>query len=474
MRILSVLTCFIFVLSSAAFSQQPSKTWTLKQCIDYALENNIRIKQNKLNIQLAEESLLQSKAAALPNLNGNAFHNYNFGRTIDPFTNEFATERVLSNSFSFSSNVTLFNGFQTVNTIKQSRLDFLASKYDVDKTSNDISLAIANNYLQILFSEELVGIARNQLGIIKQQLNRTKILVEAGSLAKGSLLDIEAQAAMDELQLVNAENQLELSYLSLIQLLDLDSINDFEIAKPDIDIPNESILNGTPGQIYLAALSVQPQIKSAEYRVESSIKGLSVAKGGKSPRLTVGGSFGTGYSDARKSITDTLSAFVVPIGYTQSGEDVLAPFYDFNFETTPFNQQIDDNINQSFGFNLTIPIFNGLQTKTSIGRAKIAVKNAQYELQLQKNQLNKDIRQAYADARAALKKHQATAKTVSALQEAFNYTEQRFDIGMVTSVEYNDAKNKLMKAKSDLLQAKYDYVFKTKMLNFYQGKSLAF
>ena len=472
MRI-SALTCLILILSSATFSQQSSKTWTLRQCIDYALENNIQIKQNELNTQLAEQTLLQSKATMLPNLNANAFHNYNFGRTIDPFTNEFASERVLSSSFSISSNVTLFNGFQTVNTIRQSRLDFLASKYDVDKTRNDISLAIANNYLQILFSEELVGIARNQLGIIKQQLNRTKKLVEAGSLAKGSLLDIEAQTALDELQLVNAENQLELSYLSLIQLLDLDSVNNFEIAKPDIDIPDESILIGTPGQIYGAALSIQPQIKSAEYRVESSLRGLSVARGGRSPRLSVGGSYGSGYSDARKSIT-TTSIDVATIGYTQSGEDVFAFFNKYEYETTPFNKQIDDNINQSFGFNLSIPIFNGLQTKTSISRSVIAVKNAQYELQLQKNRLNKDIRQAYADAKAALKKFHATAKTVSALQEAFNYTGQKFDVGMVTSVEYNDAKNKLAKAKSDLLQAKYDYVFKTKVLNFYQGKSLAF
>lgn len=473
MRILPALTYLILILSSAAFSQQLSKTWTLRQCIDYALENNIRIKQNELNTQLAEQALLQSKATALPNLNANAFHNYNFGRTIDPFTNEFVTDRVLSNSFSISSNVTLFNGFQTINTIRQNQLDFLASKYDVDKTRNDISLAIANNYLQILFSEELVQIARNQVGIIKQQLDRTKKLVEAGALAKGSLLDIEAQAATDELQLVNAENQLELSYLSLIQLLDLDSENDFEIAKPDIDIPDESILIGTPGQIYGAALSIQPQIKSAEFRVKSSQKGLSVARGGRSPRLSLGGSYGTGYSDARKNITTTSTVDML-IGYTLSGEGVYAPFNEYGYETTPFNNQIDDNINQSFGFNLSIPIFNGLQTKTSISRSEIAVKNAQYELQLKKNQLNKDIRQAYADARAALKRYHATAKTVSALQEAFNYTGQKFDVGMVTSVEYNDAKNKLVKAKSDLLQAKYDYVFKTKVLNFYQGKSLAF
>ncbi|MFH1321229.1 MAG: TolC family protein [Bacteroidota bacterium] len=470
MRKLSIL--IVFILFAFYCHAQP---WSLQQCIDYAFEHNISIKQNELNNELAEFTLLRNKANALPGLNANISHIYNFGRTVDPFTNEFAAERVLSNSFSVSSSVTLFNGFQTLNTIRQSQLDLLASRYDVDKARNDISLAIAGSYLQILFNEELVEIARNQVGIIKQQLGRTKKLVEAGSLAKGNLLDIEAQVAMDELQLVNAENQLDMSYLDLIQLLDLDPLSDFKIANPDIEISEEAMILSTPGQIYGAALSTQPQIKSAEYKVGSSLKSLLIAKGGRSPRLTIAGSYGTGYSNARKNLLGySPTGDSTTIGYTTTNIEVVTPSFNYMYETTPFSDQVNDNINQSVGFNLSIPIFNGLLVKTSISRAKIAIKNAEYNLQLLKNQLNKNIQQAHANARAALKRYHATEKTVTALLEAFNYTEQKFDVGMLASVEYNDAKNKLVKAKSDLLQAKYDYVFKTKVLNFYQGKSLAF
>jgi len=198
-------------------------------------------------------------------------------------------------------------------------------------------------------------------------------------------------------------------------------------------------------------------------------------KGKRSPNLSVGGSYGTGYSDARKSLTGFEQTGVLDtIGTTTASIPVVTPVYNYNYETTSFKDQFSDNINQSFGFNLSIPIFNGLGAKTSITRAMIALENAEYDLQLKKNQLKKDIQQAFADANAALKKYHATIKTVSALQEAFSYTEQKFNVGMVTSVEYNDSNNKLAKSKSELLQAKYEYVFKTKILDFFQGRSLVF
>ena len=457
-----------------AIRQSRAQGWTLKQCIDHALENNISIKQSELNVRSAEENLLQSKAGTLPILNANLSHSYNFGRTIDPFTNQFATERVLSNSFSISSNVTLFNGLQTLNNIKLKQLEFEISKYETDEFRNDISLTIAGRFLQILFNEELFLIAKNQVEVIRQQRERTKKLVDAGSLARGSLLDIEAQVALDELQLVNARNQLDLSYLDLILLLDLDTASEFEIIRPEIENPDAFPLDGTPAQIFNAALGILPQVKSAEYRVEGSLRGLSIAKGAISPRLTLAGSYGTGYSDARKNLVDFIETGFDTIGATTDMIPVITPSYDFRYETTSFIDQLTDNLNYAVGLNLSIPIFNGLQTKTSISKAKISLKNAEYELELLKDQLYNDIQIAYADAKAALKKHEATKISVAALQVAFDYTGQKFDAGMVTSVEYNDAKNKLVKAKSDLLQAKYDYLFKIKVLDFYQGRSLAF
>jgi len=289
----------LFFSSSQA---QEVKLWNLKQCIDHALANNIQIKQSKLNIDLASENLLQSKASALPSVNAFASHNYNFGRTVDPFTNDFVTERIQSNSFSISGNVTLFNGLKTLNTIKQNQYDFQASKYDADKVINDMTLAVAGSYLQILFEKELKGIAKTQVEITKEQVERTKKLVKAGIQARGNLLDIEAQYSMDELNLVEAENRLDMAYLNLAQLLDLEYDKSFDIADPQITLDEQTSVMGTAGQVYTAALSVQPQIKSAGEKLKSAEKGVAIAKGQISPTLSLGGSYGTGYSDARKSM----------------------------------------------------------------------------------------------------------------------------------------------------------------------------
>ena len=465
----------LLVSTIVSFNISAQEAWSLKRCIEYALENNIQIKQNILNTELSKDNLQLSMAGSLPSINGYASHNYNFGRTIDPFTNEFATNQVQSNSFGLSSSVILFNGFQNLNTIRKNQINYQASKYDVDKMRNDISLAIANAYLQILFNEELAGIAANQVIISKQQVERVIKIVKVGSLAQGSLLDMEAQLAGEELLLVNSLNQLELSYLNLVQLLDLPAKENFMIEKPELAFPGETMLASTPGQVYLSALSSQPEIKSAELRVISSQKELSIARGGLSPRLTFNASYGTGYSGLRKEPigAPVLSGYDT-IGITSELDYVLVPNYVLDYKVTSFNDQFRDNLNQSFGFNLTVPIFNGLANKTAISRAKIAMQNAEYELELNKRQLEKTIQQSYADAGAALKNYQATLRSVDALKESFKYTEQRFNVGMLNTFDYNNAKNKLIKSESDMLQAKYEYIFKTKVLDFYQGKPLTF
>jgi outer membrane protein len=472
-------TLLAVALPCIAYAQEAptGKAWTLQECIDYALKNNITVKQNELNAELSQQNLVQSQANVLPSVNGNISHNYNFGRTIDPFTNQFATDRVLSQNFSLSSNVTIFSGLQQYNTIQQNKYSYLASKYDVDKIKNDVAMNVAMAYLQVLFSQELVEIARNQSQITVAQVERTQKLVDAGSLAKGSLYDIQAQLASEELSLANAQNQLDLSYLTLAQLLELTSMEGFSIVKPEINIPAETTLSASPGQIFTTALGIQPDIKSAEYKTISSKKSLAVARGGISPRIIFSGSIGTGYSGIaqRLAVPSAYTGTFDTVGVTTAGDFVLTPgISDPQFETTPFSDQVNDNFNQSFGVFVTIPIFNGLQTKTSISRAKISMESSQLSLQLAKNQLQKNIQQAYADANAALKKYAATEKTVQAMEESFKYMQQRSDVGMVNAVDYNVSKNNLTKARSELLQAKYDYVFKTKVLDFYQGKPLAF
>ncbi|MDD5570809.1 MAG: TolC family protein [Bacteroidales bacterium] len=470
------LLLFLFIATECFYSSGQTTSWSLQKCVDYALQNNINIKQQELNTKLSKSALTQSYFSTLPTVNGSASHSYNYGKTVDRFTNLFATNEVLSQNFYLSSDLTIFNGFQTYNTIRKSKTDYQASIFDLEKMKNDISLSIVSAYLQILYNDELYEAAKAQLEITKQQVELTGKLVDAGKLAKGNLLQIQAQAASEDLQVTNARNQLDLSYLNLQLMLDLQPSANYKIEKPPVDLPPEIAIKAEPDKIFSEALKIQPEIKSAELKVQSSQYDLYITKGMRSPGLSLRGAIGTGYSGASKTFKGYEFGDFDTIGYTLDINHIPIissfPTYTSIYEKTPYKTQIDDNLNKSFGFYLSIPIFNGLQVKTNIDRAKINLLNAQYNLQLTKNTLNKNIQQAYADAIAALNKYFSTLKTVEALDESYKYIKQKFDVGMVTSTDYNDAKNKLDKANLDLLQSKYDYIFRTKILDFYQGKPL--
>jgi outer membrane protein len=458
-------------------SGQTSKPLTLEECIDYALKNNIQVQQTQLNTELSDVNLLQSRANLLPSLNANASHSYNIGRTIDRFTNQFADAQVLSQNFGLSTDITLFSGLQNINTIKKSRYDYMAAKFDTDKVRNDVSLNVATAYLQVLYSMELLEIAKNQMGITSAQVNRTNTLVEAGTLARGSLLDIQAQLASEELNVTNAQNQLDIAYLNLAQLLNLPSAAGFSIVKPDLGMMNETMLTATPDQVYNSAISILPEVKSTELKVKSAEKAVDVAWGGLSPRLVFSASYGTGYSGLSQRVVGApaFQGYSPSGSVTSAGDTVYAPYFsDATFENIPFADQYRQNVNKSFGFYLTVPIFNRFQTKTSIDRARIQQQSAELDVASTKLQIQKNVQQAYADANAGLKRYTSGKKAVEAMEESFRYTEQKFNVGMLNTNDYNDSKNKLIKAQSDLLQAKYEYVFKTKVLDFYQGKALKF
>lgn len=462
------------VLSIRGGFAQSYADFTLEQCIDQAWSNNLQLQQQKLSVDLAEQNLLQSQASRFPNLNASASHSYNFGRTVDPFTNDFATETVQSNNFSLSSGLNLFSGFQVHNTVKQNRTDLEAGKLDLEASYNDVALLVASAYLQILFNLELLENAVNQAEITRLQVERTTKLVDAGTLPRGSLFTIQAQLATEELQVVNAENQLDLAYLNLKQLLFLPEDAEFSIAVPELEMNVDEDTSNSPMQVYNVAVQEQPQIRSAELRIYSAEKGLAVAKGSISPSLSMRGSIGTGYSGASLEITDVIMADPEVIGLTASGEQVFGPTFEYQSRIKPFNDQLSDNLNRSLGFFLSIPVFNNFQVKTNISRSRINLENAKLQNQIVREQLFQTIQQAHADATAALKRYTATEKNVMALQESFRYTEQRFNVGMVNSLEYNDAKNRLSTAESELLQSKYEFIFRAKILDFYMGEPLSF
>ena len=464
-----LILLLFFTCLNISYSQ---KIWTLEKCIDYARQNNINIKQQELNVKLAESDRLHSYANILPGINGFASHSYNYGLTVDRYTNLFATTKVQSDNFYLSGQVSLFNGFQNINNIKKSNIDLNASKYDVDKLVNDISFNIAGAYMQILYNTEILKTSQNQLDITNQQVEKNKKLFKAGTIAKGNLLAIEAQAATDELQVVNAKNTLDLSYLNLKLLLDLPANEAFDIEKPVFEITGEELIKENPDQIFATALSTQPEVKSAELKLESSYKSLSISQGMRSPQLCLQGSLGTGYSGAAISSKST-GKDTIPVGFTANDKSLVYSVIDaYSIEKTSFSKQINDNVNKSIGLSLTIPILNGLQAYTSISKSKIAIKNAVYNLQLMKNNLNKTIQQAYADANASYNKYTATRKNMEALEESYKYAQDKYDVGLLNFVDYNDSKTKFVKAQSDLLQAKYDYLYRIKVLDFYQGKAI--
>lgn len=467
-----IISIFLFLtgMSLSLYAQNP---WTLQECVNYALENNIQIKQSVLNTQYSENILSQSKYNLFPNLNASVGYGVSFGRTLDQTTYEFTQDQtVQSLNPQISSSVTLFNGLIQKNTIEQNQFNYMASLEQLEKLKNDVSLNIAGQYLQILFNEELLNVAKEQLEVTTAQVERTAALVEAGSVARGSYLEIKAQQAADELTLINAENNLTLSYLTLTQLLELDSIGGFKIVIPEISDISEDVLLIPVNDIFEQALGILPQIKSAEYDLQSSMEGMDIAKGTRLPQLNLTASYGTGYSDIRETVTGFETQSVV-IGQTASGEAVEATTTVPQYGTYPVSDQFKDNASTSLYLNLSIPIFNRFQTKNNISNAKLGISNSRLEVENQKNLLYKEIQQAYTDAVAALKRFRSSETALESMQESFKYTREKYEVGLVNAVDFNVAQSMLIQTQSELLQAKYDYIFKTSILNFYRGEPLS-
>lgn len=469
----TVLLALVFFLIFGNGNAQ--KIWTLEDCVNYALENNLDINKQLLNVETNRASLLQSGLNMLPNLNVGGTNVWNFGQTIDQYTNTFATNTVRSNNFYISSNLTLFSGFQKLNTYKANQINVLASQYDLDVMKNSISLTVAGFYLDILFSREILDVAEEQLQITLSQVDRMRKLVEAGSAAQGDLLNIQAQKAAEELQVIEAQNRLYIANLSLQQLIDLPVSPDFQVEKPNlkpVQPPKDKI---TAEVIYDHAVKIRPEVKGAELRVELAQKRLAIARGYVQPTLTFSGSWATGYSAAAQEIDprypeDTIGYLVAKLN--PQSPDFYLPQTTNTYRVKSFGDQFVDNNNKSLGFNLNIPIFNGWSGRTSITQAKIQKSQAEIDLSITTRDLRKTIEQAFADAVASLKKYKSSEERVLAQSEAFKYAQQKFDVGVMTSFDYNTSKKDLTKSESDLLQAKFDFIFKTTILDFYMGNPI--
>ncbi len=460
-------------LLAMGFSLSAQQAWSLEDCLQYAMENNIQIKQSVLNTEYNENLLKRSKLGQIPNLSGSANYSFSAGRTLDQTTYRYSDQQINSINMGLSSYTNLFNGLQVRNTIQQNELILMASYQDVESVKNDISLNIAAAYLSIMFNKELLAVTVSQLEITGQQVERTRKMVDAGKLAKGNALELQAQFAGEELNLVNAENQLAISLLNLQQILYLPIDTAFDVIIPELADPDENPLLVDAQKVYSIAEEIMPEIKSAMLSLESAGKGLAIAKGARSPQLYLSANYNSGYSDIREQVVEIGPPQQIPIGETMSGEPVVSYPQEIPvFGAYPFMDQMRDNRSGGIGLGLSIPIFNGWQISSSIANAKIMHERAQLDLQNRQLALYASVQQAYADALAALKKFNATQQALVSMEESFKYTEKKFEVGLVNTVDYNMSKNQLISTQSDLLQAKYDFIFKTEILNFYQGEPI--
>jgi outer membrane protein len=474
-RIKSLFVLFISILAGISTVLAQQNVYDLRKCVDLAVENNISLKMSKLGVEMQRNNYTQSRASLLPTFNANASHGYNWGQTVDLYTNQFASERVQTNNFYIQSGVTVFNGFRLLNLVNQQSLELRAKMYDCDKTRNDIMLNVATAYLQVLYCTEQLNIAQGQSDITKQQISRMEQFVDNGLRSKDELLLLEAQLASEMVTTVKAKSALDIANLTLSQIMNIPDETDFVIVKPDLGSPESTpVMLMDPQDIFLYANDHLPQIKSAEVMVKSSEAGLKAAKGAVYPSLHLSASMGTGFSGARKDYNYTLSGFEPNGMFTSSLDTVYAPVFDVSEKLRPFGDQINDNFNQSVALYLTIPLFNGLQTRTSVKNAELMAMNAQYSLELQKQQLMQEIQQAHADAAAALTSYLATKKSFEAMKESFSYAEEKYNIGLMSSTDYHDAKNRLMSAESQMLVARFELVFKSKLLDFYMGREIYF
>ena len=459
------------------------RAWTYSECLDYALENNLSLKRGELDVEMDEVNLKQSKANMFPTFNFGGGYGINWGRSIDPTTNLFISQRIQSMGIQSGSSVTVFGGLRKLNTIKQNKLDLETSVSDLEHARNEVILNVVTFYTNVIFNQELLETAELQLGTTTQQLGRTEKLVEAGSLAISELLDLQSQKASNELEVINAENSLNLALLSLKQVMQMLASEELEIVVPEMEAEDYGFLVVSATDIYQTAELTQPVIKSADLDVQSSIMGEKIAKGALYPSLNLGYSMFTNYSDAIDPFTKRDGTFGPPGEIPDAGfvsGDPLQPitlyvpnpnFIDVN---NGVGDQFSDNFSRSLNFSISVPIFNGLVARSSMQRATINRAQAEINALEVRNQLRQIIETAYSDAVAASKAFEASQKQVDALEESFRVTEKRYNLGAVNFVDYQVAQNNLFGAKSDLVRTKYDYIFKTKILDFYQGNPIDF
>lgn len=431
----------LMILGSGSLKAQ--EKITLKRATELVIENNLQIKQAQFSEAISDENLRQSRYALYPSLNVSTGLDFRFGRNIDRATNQFVNKGITLADGNVSSSVPLFAGFQRINQISQNKLQLEADKSFTQKVKNDLILAVVTNYLTVLNSQDLLTAAGQQLDIAKQQLDIEQKFFDVGNRTLADLSQSKSQVATAELNVTNAQNQVDLAFLNLAQLLERDPAIPFEVEKPDVNDVATVNTAYSAADVYKSASVSFPDIKLAELRKLVLQKGIDIAKSGYYPSLNLQSGFGTRYSTG-------------------------------SFPVESFATQIQENFNQFIGFGLSVPIFNGFSARSSVRRARINFQNGEINEQIAKNNLNKVINQAVYDLRAAEKRYNSAQTAFESTRDAFNVIEQRYGVGLVNSLDFNQAQTNLNKAQFDQIQARYDLIFRSKVIDYYLGNPITF
>jgi outer membrane protein len=453
--------------------------YSLLDCIQYALKNNVSLRQAETQVESGHVQLQQSRWAKYPTVNGQFNANGNAGRNVDPFSNSIVTQAIGTNNVGIGANVTVFDGFRMKNTVVRNSLSLEATKLDVEATKNDISLQVSLAYLNVLSTEDLIEVAKKQLEVTKFQLERTQKLVDGGALPETNLFDLTAQQANDELQLINAENNHESAILSLKQAMNAPIEKVVRVSRMDVPEPGMQVYPQRSNEIYNTAIGFLPQVRANDFRIKAADKNIEIAKSVGLPTVTASASWGSAYSTVAKELIDKGTVYN-PISVSAEFEGQTIPFV-VNFPSQSYDQkniayfnQINNNQNLNMGVSVRIPIFNGYNQKFQTQLAKVQKVQAELQDESVKLGIRQNIDQAYIDMLNARKRYSATLVQVQALELSFKAADSRYNAGASNYVDYNLAKTNLDRAKSNLIVSKYDYIFRTKILDFYQNKPIEF
>lgn len=441
MKIFITATVALLLMPASVLAQQQ---WSLRQCIDYAVEHNIQVKQREVSRMQRELDVNTAKNSRLPDLSASASESFSFGRGLTA-QNTYSNTNTSSTSFNLSSSVPLFTGYRIPRTLEMQKLNLEAATADLEKAKNDIRMQVAQAYVQILYNMELCDVANRQITIDSMHVHRLTEMMKNGKASGTEVAQQEASLAQSRLTATQADNDYRLSLLSLTQLLELPSPEGFTISREvNQELWNEVHTLPSPDVIYQEALIIKPEIQAEQSRLASSAKNIDIAKSAKLPSLSLSGGLGTNY-------------------YKTSG-----------IPGDKFFKQLNNNFSQFLGLSLNVPIFNRFETRNNIKNAQLSQYNQQLQLDNVKKNLYKEIQQAYYNAVTSEAKYQSSEQAKRSQEEAFRLMSAKYEYGKANITEFNEAKNNLMKAESDLVRAKYEYLYQNALIEFYRGKDLSF